>query len=191
MPTRACQLLLVASLGWLSWLGMMGVHELGHALGAWATGGQVQRIVWRPGVISRTDVDPNPRPLAVVWAGPAAGAAGPGLVYAAACVLQWPGRGVLGFFAGFCLIANGAYIGVGAFEGVADAGVMLRLGSPRWALVLFGLVLAPLGLWVWHRESGRFGFGRRRRAPGGAAALGAFAAAAAVTAAGWVLGDPG
>ena len=56
-----------------SWIGMQAVHELGHVLAASATGGTVQRVVLHPLTISRTDVSPNPSPLAVAWAGPLVG----------------------------------------------------------------------------------------------------------------------
>ena len=48
---------------------MEAVHELGHVLAAWATGGLVTDVVLHPLTISRTDVRPNPRPLAVAWGG--------------------------------------------------------------------------------------------------------------------------
>jgi hypothetical protein len=41
------------------------------------------------------------------------------------------------FFAGFCLIANGIYLGVGSFSGVGDAGDLLRYGAPRGTLIAF------------------------------------------------------
>ncbi|MHC4997345.1 MAG: hypothetical protein ACYTGQ_20140 [Planctomycetota bacterium] len=67
------------------------------------------------------------------------------------------------FFAGMCLIANGAYIGVGAFNRVGDTAAMLGFGSPRWAPVLFGCVCIPLGLAMWHGLGARFGLGRKAR----------------------------
>src|SRR5256885_1670691 len=71
---RFHQVVLISSLLPLSWLGMMAVHEAGHIAAAWLTGGKVVRVVLYPLTISRTDVDPNPNPLAVTWAGPAVGA---------------------------------------------------------------------------------------------------------------------
>ena len=53
--------------------GMQAVHEAGHVFGAWATGGRVARVVLHPLTISRTDLEHNPYPLAVVWAGPVFG----------------------------------------------------------------------------------------------------------------------
>ena len=135
----------------LCWLGMMAVHELGHVVGAILTGGQVDRVILHPLTISRTDVDPNPRPGVVVWLGPVFGA---GMPWIAACLLPrrfQQVRQTAFFFAGFCLIANGAYIGFGAFDRVGDCKVMLQQGAPFWSLLLFGAISIPMGLLTWHR----------------------------------------
>jgi hypothetical protein len=66
---------------------------------------------------------------------------------------------VLRFFAGFCLLSNGLYIGVGSFDRVGDCGEMLRHGSEIWHLWLFGALTAPVGLWLWHGQGPRFGLG--------------------------------
>ncbi len=143
---------IVAVLG-LCWQGMLAVHELGHVIGAIATGGRVNRVVLHPAAISRTDVDPNPSPRIVVWAGPIAGSLLPLVVLMGLQIakLLGQGRGLLQFFAGFCLLANGAYIGVGGFDGVGDAGEMLRHGTPMWAMLVFGISACALGLWLWHQ----------------------------------------
>lgn len=60
-------------------------------------------------------------------------------------------RNLAMFFAGFCLIANGAYLSIGVFDRVGDCGEMLRTGSPAWLLMAFGVVTVPLGFLVWHR----------------------------------------
>jgi hypothetical protein len=138
---------------------MQAVHEFGHVGGAWLTGGRVARVVLHPLTISRTDLADNPRPLAVVWAGPAVGALLPLGLWLAAAAARVPGAFVLRFFTGFCLLANGLYIGVGAFDGVGDCGEMLRHGSEPWQLWLFGAATAPVGLWLWHRQGPHFGLG--------------------------------
>ncbi len=155
-----CVLILATVLG--SWLGMQLVHESGHVLGAWLTGGRVVKVVFHPLTISRTDVAPNPRPLVVVWAGPVVGVALPVLAWLAALALRLPGAYLLRFFAGFCPIANGAYIGAGSFDRVGDCGEMLRHGSPIWALWLFGAAGAAAGLGLWHRLGPHFGLGKAR-----------------------------
>jgi hypothetical protein len=157
--TRLHQLVLILSTVLGSWLGMQAVHESGHVLGAWLTGGRVARVVLHPLTFSRTDLAHNPSPLAVVWAGPIIGVAIPVILWAGAAAVRLPGAFVLRFFAGFCLLGNGLYIGVGSFDRVGDCGEMLRHGSSMWQLWLFGLLTAPLGLWLWHGQGPHFGLG--------------------------------
>jgi hypothetical protein len=128
-------------------------------LGAWATGGHVERVVLHPLAISRTDVSPNPNPLMVVWAGPQIGTLLPLVLWSSAAALRMPGAFILRFFAGFCLVANGAYIGIGSFWEIGDSGDMLRSGSAPWQLWLFGAIAIPLGLMLWHRQGRHFGIG--------------------------------
>jgi hypothetical protein len=59
----------------------------------------------------------------------------------------------LRFFSGFCLIANGTYIGVGWIWRSGDAGDLMRLATPRGAMVAFGVVCVVAGLAQWHRTS--------------------------------------
>jgi hypothetical protein len=80
---------------------MMGVHELGHVVGAWLTGGVVQKVVLHPLAISRTDVEPNPQPLVVVWAGPFVGVLLPLGAGSLFHVGKFRGAYLLRFFAGF------------------------------------------------------------------------------------------
>ena len=138
-----------AVIAYLSWLVMQATHELGHIVAAWLTCGTVERVILEPLAISRTDVSPNPSPLVVAWAGPIVGVALPlflalairGRVAgqrSAASAHQTTPRfrwdvvpAYADFFAGFCLIANGAYIGIGSFDRIGDAGDLLRHGSPQ------------------------------------------------------------
>jgi hypothetical protein len=160
---RLNRAILIVSVLLGSWLGMQAVHEFGHVLGAWSTGGRVARVVLNPLTISRTDVDPNPRPLLVVWAGPIFGALSPLMLWAVAIGLRLSGAFVLRFFAGFCLIANGTYIAGGSFGHIGDCGVMLRSGSAIWQLWLFGAATVPAGFWLWHRQAQNFGLGPAQR----------------------------
>ena len=146
-----------------SWLGMQAVHESGHILGAWISGGRVAKVVLNPLTISRTDIAYNPNPLFVVWAGPIGGVLIPLLLWGLAAGMRFPGAFVLRFFAGFCLIANGLYIGVGSFDSIGDCGEMLRHGSSMWQLWLFGLVTVPTGFLLLHRLGSHFGLGPTKK----------------------------
>ena len=176
---RVHQAVLILSTLLGSWLGMQDVHELGHVAAAWLSGGRVSKVVLDPLTMSRTDLAENPRPLIVVWGGPTLGVVLP-LALWLICSLAPRGRGIKGegaavdsgravglpgtfvlrFFAGFCLIANGAYIGAGSFTHIGDAGEMLKHGTARWHLWLFAALTAPTGLWLWHGLGPHFGLGK-------------------------------
>ena len=59
---RFFQVLLIASTIGFSWLAMMAVHEFGHVLHLWVTGGTVDNVILHPLEISRTDPGKNPWP---------------------------------------------------------------------------------------------------------------------------------
>ena len=160
---RLPQILLIATFIAFSWLAMQVVHEAGHVLLARLTGAEVTKVALHPLIMSRTDLAEDPHPLAVVWGGPLVGSLFPLLLFALAAVFRWPGAYLLRFFAGFCLIANGVYIGIGHFlaDG-ADPWVMMENGSPRWLLVLFGAAAFPVGLYLWHRQGSHFGLGNAK-----------------------------
>lgn len=157
--SRLPQVVLIGSAVIGSWLGMQAVHELGHVLGSKLSGGQVARVVLHPLTISRTDLAENPRPLVTAWFGPVVGVTVPLVlcIAAAGANLQW--AFMLRFFAGFCLVANGLYIGVGSFGRVGDCGEMLRHGSAPWQLWLFGAATTPVGFWLWRGQGPHFGLG--------------------------------
>jgi len=159
MMKRLDQIVLAISFVAFSWLAMQAVHELGHVVGAWLTKGEVTKVALHPCIISRTDIGHNPYPSVVVWTGPIVGAVLPLLAFLAAKVCRSPGVYLFRFFAGFCLIANGVYIAFGPAEGATDTGVMMQHGSPRWLMLVFGILTAPLGLYLWHRQGKYFGLG--------------------------------
>jgi hypothetical protein len=151
VPNSPIQAVIVALAVLFAWLAMQAVHECGHIMAAWLTGGRVQRVVLHPLKISRTDVAPNPHPLTVAWGGPIFGVVAPLLTLVARKHFGARLNNFLQFFTGFCLIANGAYIGAGSFYGIGDAGDLLRHGAPHWTLVAFGAASLVAGLWIWHR----------------------------------------
>ncbi|MGI9517024.1 MAG: M50 family metallopeptidase [Pirellulaceae bacterium] len=148
---RFWQILFVISLVALSWYLMQAVHEFGHVAAALFSGGTVQRVVLSPLEISRTDVEPNPWPGLVVWAGPLVGCLLPLVVWLCAGRVPELVSKSLQFFAGWCLIANGGYIGLGTVERIGDCGEMLRTGTPPGVMVGFGLATVAAGLYLWHR----------------------------------------
>src|SRR5437016_7173566 len=70
---RGFQLLMIGSTLALSWLGMMVVHEFGHVLFAWLSGGSVARVVLKPLEFSRTELQQNPHALFVASGGASIG----------------------------------------------------------------------------------------------------------------------
>ncbi len=156
---RMHQVVLIVSTLALSRYGMMLVHEFGHMLGAWTSGGTVERVHLHPLRFSETVIPVNPHPLWAVWAGPLFGVLLPVLVWVVAARFKLGFAYILRYFAGFCLLANGAYIGIGSFDHIADAGVMLDHGSSPWQLWLFGVVCLPLAFLLWHRQGTYFGLG--------------------------------
>jgi hypothetical protein len=155
-----------------AWLAMQAIHELGHVLAAVLTGGVVENVNLHPLSISRTDLAANPHPLLVVWAGPIVGVAIPALAWAVAAFLRLKHAFLLRFFAGFALVANGAYIGFGSFDRIGDCGDMLRAGSPIWTLWLFGIAGVGGGFLAWHRLGPKFGLGASAEpVPGGSTTI--------------------
>jgi len=134
-----------------SWLGMMAVHESGHALAGWITGGHIQRRVVPLWGFSRTDVSPNPKPVIEVWAGPIWGSIAPLLVWT---IVRKPGK-LWRFFAGFCLIANGSYLAAAWTLHAGDAWELVQFGVARWLLTTVGIAGVAGGLFIWHRLEDR------------------------------------
>ncbi|MCH2202993.1 MAG: hypothetical protein MK102_13555 [Fuerstiella sp.] len=142
---------------------MQAVHELGHILGAVLTGGTVNHVSLHPLAISRTDVNPNPVPEVVVWAGPLVGCCLPTLIafgshgFLSNTITRRTRnttrqvRSFLLFFTGFCLVANGAYLAIGTFYSVGDTRGMLRTGVPAWVLCALGTAAMSAGVCIWHQ----------------------------------------
>jgi hypothetical protein len=79
---------------------------------------------------SRTELSFNPHPLAVAWGGPLWGSLIPLVAGLLVRRRQARRRAISHFLSGFCLVANGAYIGVGWAWRVGDTHELLRLGTP-------------------------------------------------------------
>src|SRR5215216_3454542 len=113
---RQHQVELIAATLTFSWLAMQAVHEFGHVLAGLISGGRVAQVILHPATISLTRLTVNPHPLFVTWMGPVIGCLLPVLALAAARWHRWRGWYVFQFFAGFALIANGAYIALGSLS---------------------------------------------------------------------------
>jgi len=156
---RFFQALLIVSVLPLSCLGMMIVHELGHVLAALASGGTVAKIVLYPLEFSRTDLAENPHPLFVACGGALGGTILP-LFFL--WIAKWKRLStcyLFLFFAGFCLVVHGIYLGVVSFMNAADAGDLMRHGTPHWVLVLFGVATVPSGFLLWNGLGAHYGLG--------------------------------
>ena len=149
--TRLQQLMFAVAAVLTCWLGMMAVHELGHMIGAILTGGRITCVVLHPLSISRTDVHPNPNPIVVVWSGPVLGCLIPIMLLLVTKSAGLFLRSLAKFFAGACLIANGAYLLFGSIDQVGDCKQMLQTGSPQWLLIAFGVITIPVGFALWHK----------------------------------------
>jgi hypothetical protein len=159
---RIFQILLMVSTAGFSWLAMMAVHEWGHVFNAWLSGGIVSKIVLHPLAFSRTDLSANPHPLFVAWGGAIWGYLIPLGLLAFVHFITPTYRYLFAWWAGFCCIANGAYLACGwLFSGggyaADDANVILQNGGARWQLVVFGLIAVPMGLWLWNGLGRYFG----------------------------------
>ncbi|HEY4312364.1 MAG TPA: hypothetical protein VGN12_23145 [Pirellulales bacterium] len=162
MRERFRQLTLISYTICFSWLAMMAVHEFGHALTGWLTGGTVRRIVLPIVGFSRTDLSTNPHLLAVAWGGCVWGSLLPLALFAALPRSISRFWFLAKFFAGFCCIANGAYLAGGVWLAAGDAGDLLAHGAQRWHLVAFGIPAIALGLWLWNGIGPNFGLGRQQ-----------------------------
>jgi hypothetical protein len=160
---RQHQLVLIASTLAFSWLAMQAVHELGHVVGSMLSGGHVAQVILHPAKTSQTRLANNPHPQFVAWMGPVIGALLPAAVMLVARTANWRGWYVFQFFAGFCLVANGAYLAFGSIGHIGDAGDLLRHGAAPLLLWLFGLVTIPTGLWLWNGLGPHFGLGNSGR----------------------------
>jgi hypothetical protein len=130
---------------------MMLVHEAGHVLHARLSGGEVAAVHLPLVGFSITTFASNPHPHFVAWGGAVWGSILPLALWGIWEALGWNGRRRVQFFAGFCLVANGTYLGTGWMMRAADAADLVRHGTPVWVLVVSGAVASAGGLYVWHR----------------------------------------
>jgi hypothetical protein len=148
------RILLACAAVYLAWIAMMIFHESGHALHALVSGGKVERIILPPFGFSRTDLSANPHPQWVAWGGAIWGCLLPLMILAIAHATA-RGLRTVRAFAGFCLIVNGAYLGLGPTMTAGDGHDLLRHGAPTWSLIAFGILALGGGLYLWHLATRR------------------------------------
>jgi hypothetical protein len=128
--TVAVRVLFAIAICYLSWLGMMAIHELGHVVGAWATGARVISVSVPLLGFSQTIVHPNPHELLVVWGGPVVGTVIPAVI-----PLIWLLRArvpdLLLSSPDFVAVANGSYIGLGWTHVRTNIRSFRRASNPR------------------------------------------------------------
>lgn len=125
----------------------MILHELGHACGAWLSGGTVARIALHPFSWSYTHYGAAPRsPVFATWAGMLIGT-GAGLVIL--IVVRFFRSAWLHplLLTGICsLMVNGIYFGVdGVLLAGGDATRLVAMGASRAAVSGVGLIMLALG----------------------------------------------
>lgn len=157
------QCVLILSTLLASWLGMQAVHECGHIFAAKIAGATVTNVALHPLGLSRTDVAENSSPLLVVWSGPLFGVLAPLILWILAREALPDFAFLFRFFAGFCLVSNGLYLGLGSFEQIGDCGELLLRGAALWQFWIFAALTVPAGLWLWHGQGGYFGIGAEKR----------------------------
>jgi hypothetical protein len=133
---RVWQILLIVSMLAGSWQGMLAVHELGHVINAWLSGGTVTKVDLPLIGFSQTHVLPNPHHQFTAWGGALWGTLLPLVLWAVTRRCAKAFGFLAAFFAGFCLIANGVYLAAGSF-----------------------IVAAMVGLRLWHGLGPHFGLG--------------------------------
>jgi len=161
IPRQPSSLALLLATAAASWYGMMVVHESGHVLAAWLSGGRVSGVVLHPFGFSRTDLSENPYPLFVAAAGAVWGSALPVAVWLVARAARLRLAFLFRAFAGFCLLANGAYLASVMLMPAGDTADLLRLGAPLWLMVVAGLAGFAAGLALFNGLGKDFGFDGR------------------------------
>jgi hypothetical protein len=158
---RCFQAILMISTASLSWLMMMVLHECGHVLHGWLSSARLVRVDLPLWSFSQTDFAANPHPALVAWGGGIWGCLLPLALWLIVRTTTPRYAFLAKWFAGFCLIANGAYMAAGSFfdHGTDDAGVILQYHGTSWQLLVFGIPAVVAGLYFWNGLGPHFGLG--------------------------------
>ena len=128
--------------------GMVLVHEFGHVVGLWVSGGAVDYVQVSPIDFGFTARARDPHPLFVTWAGPLLGSAFPVAILLVVIVAapRWIVPALM--LAVVAFLANGTYLAIGVFSRVGDAGDLMRRGMLAWVLVAVGAPLVGAGVYL-------------------------------------------
>jgi hypothetical protein len=136
-----CRGVVVTLLCLMSWIVMTVTHELGHIVGGWMGGAELQALDLSPWRLPYSVHSPDPHPKLTLWCGPLVGVLVP---MAVALTVR---HRYVRFVADFCVLANGVYL-LGAWlsgDRFLDTPRMLEAGvHPAW-IVLFCMVTIVLG----------------------------------------------
>ena len=133
----------------LSWYPFMCTHEFGHIISAKLNGGQVEEVILVPWRFSQTVISGSTDSLMDVWAGPFIGVLVPCLLCLTLKIIR-KSNFYTTTFCGFCLLANGLYLGVGWIDKVGDCKDILANGGNVTSMIIFGLCACASGLLFWH-----------------------------------------
>jgi len=125
----------------LSWSVMVVVHESGHIVCGWVSGGTLQQADVAPWSLPYSSFAPDPHPLITLWGGPVLGAILP-LVVALLVRRNW-----MWFIAHFCLLANGSYLAIAWFTGERhlDTARLLAQGAHPVTIALYCVATIGVG----------------------------------------------
>ena len=125
----------------VSWFVMIYTHELGHIVGGYFSGGRLQSADLLPWHLPYSIFDPDPFPLITLWSGLLMGVLAP---LAIAVIVHRPS---MWFIANFCMLANGAYIGLGWFskDRFLDTPQLLAHGSHAGWIAVYCMLTIGLG----------------------------------------------
>ncbi|MCA9191273.1 MAG: hypothetical protein KDB03_05915 [Planctomycetales bacterium] len=112
---------------------MLFTHEMGHILGGWFGGGELQECDLWPWHLPYSIFEPDPQPLLTLWSGPIVGVLFP-LTLAIVFRRSW-----VWFLASFCSLANGLYLATGWWVGdrYLDTTGLLEHGASRISLAVY------------------------------------------------------